>query len=127
MIVMQNIATITPLGFGICPFRRVHRHTDDTDNLPSHLIVSKIFDGGFGQPAHVLLPFIKLTITFTIISRSSGLLSAIKSVNATSALSVMRFSPLALYRNSWRCKNHTKIAAAIRLLPSVNVWFLTIK
>ena len=71
----------------------------------------------------IFLPLIRLITTLTMISLSSGLLSAINKVNATRALSAMRFSPSALYRKFWRSKNQTKIAAAIRLLPSVNEWF----
>lgn len=40
----------------------------------------------------------QIEMTFTIVSFSSGLLSAINNVNATRALSAMRFSPWVLSR-----------------------------
>ena len=54
---------------------------------------SENFNDGLDETTHPFLPLIRLITTFTIISRSSGLLSTIIKVNATNALSAMRFSP----------------------------------
>jgi hypothetical protein len=62
----------------------------------------------------------KLMMTFTIMSFSSGWLSAIMRVSATSVLFPIRFVPSEWYSMPFLSINHRNRKAAIRLFPSLN-------
>ena len=66
-------------------------------------------------------------MTFSIISLSFDLLSAIINVKATRALSAILRLPSGLYKTPFFYRNHRKRKAAILLLPSTNEWFFTTK
>ena len=70
------------------------------------------------SPTLSFLRLIRFTTTFIIISFFSGLLSAIISVSATSALSAIFLLPSCRYKTPFFSRNHTNRNAAILLLPS---------
>jgi hypothetical protein len=67
-----------------------------------------------------LFLLIKLTITFVIVSFSSGLLTAIIKVKATKVLSAILLLPSSSKRIPFLSRKYRNKNAAIRLFPSVN-------
>jgi len=62
-----------------------------------------------------------------MVSFSSGLLTAIIKVKATSALSGILFSPVSVKSRLFFSRKSRNKNAAMRLLPSTNEWFLVTK
>jgi hypothetical protein len=94
--------------------RRSSRHTRSGKSLSIATKYNELREKMKNQ----FLELIRFTTTLTIISFSSGLLSAIISVSATNALSAIRLEPSALYRMPFFSKNQTNRNAAMRLFPS---------